>query len=278
MTELRNKLVVITGAASGIGRALALEYLGRGARVAALDLDKQGLSSLPPPLNDYTWTVDVTDETAIWRAAREIAEKLGAPSIWINNAGTVKMGPFDRCSSADFSRVMRVNFDGVVYGTRAALEVMAAGEKEAQATGARRTIANIASINGLVPAPYMAAYTASKHAVVGFTRALQIEHELTHSPIQFALVAPGFVRTPIMHTDPDFALPDALNFLVESPEAAAREIVGGLERGKTEIYPTLNGKLILRSYQLSHRLATSSARLLTGKGLRQALGLEPIRK
>ncbi len=97
MTELRNKLVVITGAASGIGRALALEYLGRGARVAALDLDKQGLSSLPPPLNDYTWTVDVTDETAIWRAAREIAEKLGAPSIWINNAGTVEMGPFDRC-------------------------------------------------------------------------------------------------------------------------------------------------------------------------------------
>jgi len=260
--------VVITGGSSGIGRALVEAYLERGCRVASIDVAGAPAGETSPDL--LTVIADVTDESRMLEAAREIRATLGQPSVWINNAGIARLGSFDSIPSSDFQRVIAVNFFGVVHGTRAALEVMREPESG--------TIVNVASMNGKVPAPFMSSYVAAKHAVVGFTKSLQQEKKQQQSPLRVSLVCPGWVRTPIMDTRDGFEFPSWLGWAVESPRRAALEIIAGIEAGKDEITPTWNGRLIRGAHAVAPGLVESSTRLLTAKSWKEALGLSRIRK
>jgi len=258
-------IVVITGAAAGIGREIALLYVERGATVIALDVDRAGLSTLPCSRIE----ANVADGAGLMEVASRIALDHGKPTIWINNAGIQSLGAFSDIAPEDFRRVMAVNFEGVVHGTRAALSVM----KEPVCG----TIVNMASVAGIVPAPFMTAYTASKHAVVGFTRGLRQELELAHSPLQITLVAPGFVKTKIMDAAAGFSFPDWLRFMVSDPVAVAREIVDGVAHGRVEIHPTASGKMLIQLNRVMPELVAKSSRVLLAKNWKELLGLTRIK-
>lgn len=261
-----HEITVITGAAAGIGREMVNLLLKKGMTVVALDLNREGLQLLPCA----SYGVNVANASELFQVTEKIVNDVGKPTIWINNAGITALGAFEDVSVADFDRVIAVNFQGVVNGTRAALSVM----KEPK----RGTIVNIASVAGIAPAPFMSAYVASKHAVVGFTRSLRQELELSHSPIQMILVAPGFVKTKIMEAQGGFRFPDFLQFLVSNPETAASEIVEGILNGQPEIHPTPSGKVFIQMQRLMPGLLSRSSRLLVAKNWKELLGFTRIGK
>lgn len=267
-----SKVVVITGAAQGIGKELALIYAKETkTQVVALDINQEALEILKEQEDSiYIFQVDVSNEADLEKVGLQILEKIGKPTIWINNAGLAKTSAFEKMSSADFKKVMDVNFNGIVYGTRVALSLMQKPR--------RGVIVNMASVNGKVPAPYLSAYGASKHAVVGFTKALQEEHQLSHHPVKIILVTPGFVETAILDHNPEFQLPEWFDTLIESAQAVARQIVKGIEKMQPEIRPTLNGKLMLAMHRIAPELTLKSSRLLVAKSWKELLGLNPIKK
>lgn len=268
---LRPERVVITGGAKGIGRALARKYLEAGAHVAVLDAAESALRDLGRECASeklVTLYCDVGDPASVQSAAGRVLERQGKPDLWVNNAGISVLGAFEDVSPADFDRVWRVNFQGVVNGTRVALALM----KEPE----RGVICNVASMNGLVPGPFMSAYTASKHAVVGFTRALHLELAQKQSPVRAVLVCPGFVKTDIMLGHAGFEFPKWLDFVVGDVERTAGEIFDGLEAGTEEIIPTWNGKVMKAANRLAPSLLARSSRALTAKNWKEFLGLKPI--
>ena len=271
MTEI----VVITGGASGIGKALTGIYLGRDAIVCALDHNAAQLEELRAEYAVHAgrlrvYTVDVCDQDQLKATAKAIEETAGKPTLWINNAGITVLGPFEKTTDREFDQVMRVDFYGVVYGTRAALSVMREPE--------RGVIVNVASVSGLVALPYMASYTAAKHAVVGFTRSLQEEKRFELSPLRVVLVAPGFIKTAIMNPQNGITFPSWMQWMVEEPATAAAEIVRGLDNGLDEIIPTMNGKLFAGVNRLIPKILRRSSRMMVAQNWKELIGLNPIRK
>lgn len=260
------EVVVITGAASGIGRELVIKYVERGAQVVGLDLKIESLNSI----QCRSFKVDVTQSQEVQKTAELISAEIGTPTIWINNAGITALGAFDDIGEPEFNRVMAVNFDGVVNGTRAALSVMK--------NPIRGTIVNMASVAGIVPAPYMSSYVASKHAVVGFTRAMRLELEMSHRPIQMLLVTPGFVKTQIMAPQGNYHFPNFLNFMVSDAAKTAQEIIKGIASQNPEIQPTASGKIFLNLNRIMPKYLSKSSRLLVARNVKEFLGVSPIKK
>lgn len=271
--KLQDELVVITGANGGIGKALCKEYLALGAVVCAFDLSKASLDNELAGFKKklFFYEVDVSSEKSILEALAKISEKFKKPPfIWINNAGIARVDHFENISSADFDKILDVNLKGVIYGTRAALSVMKTPE--------RGHIANISSVNGAVATPFMTAYVASKHAVDGFTRSIQIEKSIKHSAIKIHLVSPGFARTKIMPQEGEFTLPKSFDFIVEDPRVVALEIINGISSGKNEIRPTIHAKLILEAARLMPGLNKIASRLLVAKNWKEIIGVNPIKQ
>jgi short-subunit dehydrogenase len=264
MPRSAHQQVVITGAGAGIGSALANLLGARGQRVWAADVNDDALAALKDQLERYghaveTRRADVTDGEALNALAAEVASR-GPLDVWINNAGINGTGGFAELTAEQFRRIIAVNLDGVINGTRAALSVME--------PAGRGLIVNMGSIAGHLPAPLMSAYVASKHAVVGFTRALQAEFDLRDCPVRLLLVSPGFVDTAIIAKGDKLGFPEWLSFLLSKPEDVAKEIVKAIDGKDREIYPTLNGKLMKRLYGMMPRLTVKSSRVLLARSLR----------
>lgn len=260
----QGKRYVVTGAAAGIGRAVAEGLLRRGAVVLAWDRDESGLESLAESAARYgkecvPTVVDITDGKAV-RAARDA---VGAIDGWMNIAGIAKTGSFSSMDDRDFDRVIAVNFTALVDGTRAALEVM-----EPRGAG---TIVNVASVAGFLPAPFLAAYSASKHAVVGFTRAVAEELRLADSPLRLVLVAPGFVETAMISGASGLKFPDWLKWLPSKPEPVAKEILDGLERGRREVFPSRNGRWMVRMARAFPQQTIRGSRVLLSRSFKDWL-------
>ena len=240
-----NKVIAITGAGSGIGRALALGLAGRGAVLALSDKDEVGLAETRRLLGNRPASItvlDVTDTAALNGWISAAVSDFGKLDGIINNAGLSVVAPFADCPREDFDRVMAVNFTGVVEGCRAALpHVRAAAAKDGVGW-----IVNISSVFGMMGYPTQSAYNASKYAVRGLTEAMALELALTDPNIAVIRVHPGGIKTNVAKNSKRIALlpgqdPNA-DFAAEfeknaptTPEQAAQTIINGMERRSTRV-------------------------------------------
>lgn len=194
---LAGQVVVITGAASGIGRAVALACGRRGAHLALADLspeletlraELEGLG-VPPP-HVLTRVLDVTVREQVFAWAADVATHLGPATAIVNAAGVTLHCPLDETTSADFEWVMQTNFWGTVHGTQAFLPQLV--------QQGRGHIVNLSSVFGLLGFPATGAYVASKFAVRGFTETLSLELALTSPGIVVTCVHPGGIKTDLV--------------------------------------------------------------------------------
>jgi NAD(P)-dependent dehydrogenase (short-subunit alcohol dehydrogenase family) len=195
--RFRDQVVVVTGAASGIGRATALAFAREGARLHLVDVRTVPLGETAEAIraaggHAAEHLVDCADGAAVQSLATRVLGADGHVDVLFNNAGVMTAGPFERIPLDEWQRVMGVNFWGVLHGVRAFLPSMIA----------RRSghIVNTSSMAGLVGLPQISPYLASKHAVVGLTAGLVAE--LGAHGVGVTLLCPGATRTNIMHSGP----------------------------------------------------------------------------
>jgi NAD(P)-dependent dehydrogenase (short-subunit alcohol dehydrogenase family) len=249
-----NKVIALTGAGSGIGRALALDLAGRGAVLALADKDEAGLAETRRLLGNRPASVtvlDVTDTAALTAWVDGAAAEFGRLDGIINNAGLSVVAPFADTPRADFDRVMAVNFGGVVEGCRAALPHL---KRQAAATGTAWLV-NISSVFGMMGYPTQSAYNASKYAVRGLTEALHLELGVTDPGICVIRVHPGGVKTnvavnskriaamPGQRTDLDFAA-EFEKAAKTTPAQAAATIIAGMESRQHRVLIGKDAKFI----------------------------------
>jgi len=168
MRSFNGKIVVLTGAASGIGKALAVLLATRGARLALLDKDPDGLAVTKALCSGHdvrTYVVDVSNRERMEEVARQVAGDCSTVDVLINNAGVSSSGAIRELTDATLRWTMDINFWGTVYGTRAFLPFLMSRSEAA--------LVNVSSVYGLIGVPGQAAYCASKFAVRGFTEALR---------------------------------------------------------------------------------------------------------
>jgi len=240
MTELEQTVAVITGAASGIGRAIAARMAAEGASLCLVDINKGALDVVAHTLrakgcNVTAHAVDVADRRQVETLARNAVETHGRVDWLINNAGVGLVGDVEEVSLSDIEWLMGINFWGMVYGVKAFLPILKKQE--------RAYIVNLSSVFGMIAPPGQAAYAASKFAMRGFTEALR--HELSGTSVQVSSIHPGGVRTGIAKASKLGAGADKarheddlarFEFIARTtPERVADRIVSGVLRGETRI-------------------------------------------
>ena len=249
MSEFAGKVAVITGAGSGIGRALALELARRGARLALSDVDTVGLEETARRARDLGAEVkadhlDVTQREAVLDYADAVAAHFGQVNQIYNNAGIAYHGEFERSEFKDIERIMDVDFWGVVNGTKAVLpHVVASGDGH---------IVNVSSLFGLLSIPGQSAYNSAKFAVRGFTESLRQEMLIAGHPVKVSCVHPGGIKTAIARNAAVPAGDDQESFAQffdrklarTSPEDAARTIVEGVRKGRPRILVGADAKVL----------------------------------
>jgi NAD(P)-dependent dehydrogenase (short-subunit alcohol dehydrogenase family) len=194
----RDRVAVVTGAASGIGLALAERFAVEGMRIVMADVEAAALEKAAEGLRRKASAVlvsrvDVSRPGDVERLARDTYEAFGATHVLCNNAGVAVIGAAHEHTLADWQWVVGVNLWGVIHGVRAFLPRMLAG-------GAEGHIVNTASMAGLTTAPFMAVYDVTKHGVVALSEAMYKEAQLTGSPIGVSVVCPGLIDTNIMRS------------------------------------------------------------------------------
>jgi 3-oxoacyl-[acyl-carrier protein] reductase len=196
MPLLENHIAVVTGAGSGIGRAIASGYAREGARVVALDINKDAAAETAQQILNAggkaeSFVLDVTRRDDCIAMARQVADKVGAVTILVNNAGIARRNGMTGADAAvikDWEDIIAINLTGVFNVTHAFLAPLRANKGR---------IVNIGSIQSFVHIrqPSSPAYTASKHGVLGFTRALAVE--LGRDGVRVNAIGPGFIETPL---------------------------------------------------------------------------------
>lgn len=195
MNKFTGLTAVVTGSASGIGRALAVKAANEGMNVCLADMNSSALEALAEELaakgaGVYAQKLDVSDPAAMNHFASECFTKFGSVELLFNNAGILRIGCCWEQPAEDWDRILSINVMGVVNGINAFLPGMVKAEKEAH-------VVNTGSVGSLVAAPGMAQYTACKMAVRGITECLSIELQLQQLPIGVSLLCPGPVATNI---------------------------------------------------------------------------------
>jgi len=197
MKTFANKVAAITGAGSGIGRALALDLARRGCHLALSDVNEDSLRQTAEQARTLgvqvsESRVDVSDAGAVQRWADQVASEYGRINLIFNNAGVAHGGTVEGSDLSDYEWIMGINFWGVVHGSKAFLPYL-------RASGDGHVI-NVSSVFGLFAQPGMSAYNASKYAVRGFTESLRQELDLAACGVSASCVHPGGIRTNIAMT------------------------------------------------------------------------------
>jgi short-subunit dehydrogenase len=230
-----NSVAVITGAASGIGRALAVRLAAEKiAGIAISDVNEAGLAETAAMAEQHgvpvsTHTIDVSKIEEVQRLADEAVAKHGRVTHLINNAGVGVMGNFEQLSIEDFEWLMSINFWGVIYGCKVFLPILKAQESA--------HILNVSSVFGFIAPEEQTAYCASKFAVRGFTESLR--HELAGTNVTVSAIHPGGIKTNIARNSrvgkdtPEEWKQQGAKFFDKvartSPETAAEVIVKGIK-------------------------------------------------
>ena len=270
MSLLRDKTVVITGAASGIGRATALRVAQDGARLAIVDLNQEGLQATAREAlhagaaEARTFLTDVSDPDAVEELANTVADELRGADVLINNAGINVTASFRDHSLEDFHRNIDVNLYGVVHGCHFFLPQLL---DKPQAW-----IVNISSIFGIVGTSQQTAYCASKFAVRGFTESLH--EELADDNVDVIVVHPGCIRTNIVNqarfSDPGLADRSRQYFQRRGadPDVVARKIYAAIEDGRHRVLVTPEAHLL----DLARRLLPEAGNRLANRVMGRIIG------
>ncbi|AGP63002.1 SDR family NAD(P)-dependent oxidoreductase [Mycobacterium intracellulare] len=244
------RIAVVTGAGSGIGRALTQALTRAGAHVAAADIDEKGLSETQaacPPGQVTPYRVDVADRDAVLGFAEDVHRQLGPASMLFNNAGVDLFASVADMSWKDFDWLIGINIGGVVNGTKAFLPQLV----EAGSAQHPSRLVNLSSAFGLIAVPYQGAYSTAKFAVRGFTEALRQEMIIERHPVTVHCVHPGVVKTNFGANmraaeteDPDQAAKLFARAAITSPEKAARLILRGAEKNRARILIGPDGRVM----------------------------------
>lgn len=276
MTLQKNSVAVVTGAGSGIGRALAKRFAAEGiAGLAIADVNREGLDETAAMLGDTTVSqhvVDVSDRTAMQAFVDAVISEHGRVTHVINNAGVALGGTLREVTLDEIEWLMGVNFWGVVHGTKLFLPHL---EKEPEAH-----IVNISSLFGLVAPPGQTAYCASKFAVRGFTEALR--HELEGMNIAVSSVHPGGVRTNIANNARIAANTEHTaeeierrlkrinrNLSTTTPDRAAEIIIKGIKKRSPRIIVGPDAQLLSWIQRLFPKRYLAIANAISGGKLKE---------
>lgn len=249
MKDFRNKVVVVTGAASGMGRTLAVKLGQRGAKVAISDVDPEGLAETERLVKAtgadvHSQLLNVAEREAVLEYADTVAKHFGGVNAIFNNAGIAHHGEIEHMEFKDIDRVMDVDFWGVVNGTKAFLPyIIASGDGH---------VVNTSSLFGLLSEPGQSAYNAAKFAVRGFTEALNQEMIVAKHPVKVTCVHPGGVKTAIARNattsgdEDNSALTEAFEKYMLRMDAnkAADIILRGVEKGRARVLVGNDAKVL----------------------------------
>ncbi len=268
MRQLEGRVVAITGAASGIGRATATALAERGCVVAAADVDADGLASLADAIGCSTHLVDVSDGEAVQAWADELAAVHPAVHVAINNAGLTVGKAFDDHTLEDWERVIGVNLWGVIHGCRAFLPLLRAAD--------RGHLVNISSVFGITAVPSQAAYCTSKFAVRGLSEVLW--EELRGTNVGVTVVHPGGVKTGIAASavmDDAEAHARLVRFFdrhAMSPRRVAERIVRAIEQDRPRVLVTREAYML----DALRRLAPILGNRLGAATVMKSMGLQRV--
>ena len=248
--NVKNKVVVVTGAGSGIGRELVLLLLSKGARVAGVDINSKSLDETADLASGYTgrfagFVVNVGERSAVEALPEQVLARFGAVDGLINNAGIIQ--PFLRLNDLDYAvieRVLNVNLYGTIFVTKAFLPHLL-DRPEAH-------IANLSSMGGFVPVPGQTIYCAAKAAVKLMSEGLA--SELIHTNVRVTIVCPGAVATNIRGNSglsSPIRVDSSEGVKALSPAEAARIIVRGIERNAYHVFVGKDAMLMDKFYRLS---------------------------
>jgi dihydroanticapsin dehydrogenase len=192
--RVKERIAIVTGAGSGIGQASAIRLAEEGAKVICADINLESATNTAQQIKDAGfiadgYALDISDSQACTALVDHAVTKFGAIDILVNNAGVNLPGVFHEVSNETIDRTLNVNVKGAMYLTRAALPNML--------KNSRGSIVNMSSVNGLVSEPYLSVYSASKGAIVMFTRGIALDYAKTG--IRCNAICPGWVDTPINH-------------------------------------------------------------------------------
>jgi NADP-dependent 3-hydroxy acid dehydrogenase YdfG len=238
MYSLKDKVAVVTGAGSGIGRARAQHLAQLGCRLALADVNETTLLETARGLSAevITQKLDVSNRDAVYEFAAKVKQQFGTAHVVINNAGVAVSQTVNDLSWEDFEWLMGINFWGVTYGTKAFLPMLLAQNEGA--------IVNVSSVFGIIGVPTQSAYNAAKFAVRGFTEALR--HELRQTKVKAICVHPGGIKTniakssrfyqdPLGNTNASDMAGRFERLARTTPEKAAQTIVRGIELGRPRV-------------------------------------------
>jgi NAD(P)-dependent dehydrogenase (short-subunit alcohol dehydrogenase family) len=241
MREFSGRVAAITGAGSGIGRALAHALARRGSHLALADVDDSGLAETVAQCEGSGVKVtaqhlDVADRDSVYSWADRVVADHGKVNLDINNAGVALGATVESMSYEDFEWLMNINFWGVVYGSKAFLpHLKQSGEGH---------IVNLSSVFGLISVPSQSAYNAAKFAVRGFTDALRMELDIEGANVSVTTIHPGGIKTNIVRNarmdasvrdvagDRERAARDVEQAFITSPEKAAEQILTAVRRDR----------------------------------------------
>ncbi|HXV92296.1 MAG TPA: SDR family NAD(P)-dependent oxidoreductase [Pseudonocardia sp.] len=276
MSGFAGRVAVVTGAGSGIGRALALELARRGARLAVSDVDGTGLAGTVAGLaalgaEVHDDLLDVTDRARVLAHAEDVVRVFGRVNQVYNNAGVAFAGDVLSSPFEEIERVVDIDFWGVVNGTKAFLpHLIASGDGH---------VVNISSLFGLLAVPGQSAYNAAKFAVRGFTEALRQEMLVAGLPVRVTCVHPGGVRTAIARNARRagaYADDAAVELFDEralrmSPDEAARRILAGVAANRPRVLVGNDARLLdllvrVTGARYQRPLAALVARSLRSRG------------
>ena len=255
--NVKNKNIIVTGAANGIGREITLQLLNKGSYVIALDISMKAFVDLVNAAGENeknltTYIVDITDREAIARTREKILQKFKSVDGVINNAGIIQ--PFIKLNELSYEvveKVMDVNFWGCLNITKAFLPDLLK-QKEAH-------LANVSSMGGFLPVPGQTIYGAAKAAVKLLTEGL-IE-ELKNTNVKVSVVFPDAVGTNIMKNSGLTAAPEmetsGKSAMVLSPQKAAQQIIKGIEKDKARIFIGKDSKIMNLLYRLNAGFASN---------------------
>ncbi|MGH8456048.1 MAG: SDR family NAD(P)-dependent oxidoreductase [Stenotrophobium sp.] len=249
MYVFQDKVAVVTGAGSGIGRALAELLARKGCKLALADINETGLADTAARIGTPVLTrkLDVSDRAAFEAFAKEVEAHYGRADLIFNNAGVALLQPVQEMRYEDLEWLMGINFWGVIHGTHAFLPSMLARKSG--------VIVNVSSLYGLIGWPANGAYCAAKFAVRGYTEVMR--QDLRGTGVQVACVHPGGIKTNIVRNarftsddlgrkDKSVLVKDFDRIAITTPEKAAQTIVVGVERGRERILIGPDAKLIDR--------------------------------